>query len=110
MLVEDNFKMPRIVKARYDIVPFVKKYLPWEYDNWHGRTFEYTVLRIFPVEENGLAIIPLSFDEVDVVDTKKMNIGEMVFSDHIKYLYKENKDGLYHMYHTSDIPEIKKLK
>lgn len=103
--------MPRIVKARYDIVPFVKKYLPWEYDAWErGRKFNYSSLRIVPVEENGLAIVPLSFDEVDVVDTKGMKRNEMIFSDHIKYRYKQDKNGGYHMYHTSDIPKIKKLK
>lgn len=101
MLVDDDFHPGSPTE-------FCKKYIPYEYEPWidEGRTFQYQYLREHPVLENGLCIIKLSFDEVDVINTNKMKKNVCDFSDGIPFLIREDR----YMFHTCDIPMLTKLK
>lgn len=98
MLVDDDFK----TGTGED---FCKKYIDYEYDAWYGEPFKYKSMIMRPVLDNGLCIILLSFDEIDVINTNKMKKYECLFSDSAPYLLK--KDG--YMFHTYDTKRLKEL-
>lgn len=104
-LVNDDFNIKTALE-------FCKKYMSWGFEPegyWTDSNFRYTSYRVYDVLENGLCIIPLSFGEIDVIDTTKLKLNETTFSDNIKYLYKKTPDGNL-PYHTEDIPHIKEMK
>ena len=97
MLVDDDFK-PGTAEE------FCKNYLDYEYEGWAGSKFKYNAFRTYPVLENGLCIIPLSFEEIDVINTCKMKKNDCIFSDFVPYLYNGGR-----MYHDEDIPALKAM-
>lgn len=83
MLVEDGFNMGTPEG-------FCKQYIPEEYEGWKPGTFKHNGMRKYQVESNGLCIVPCSFGEVNVINTKSMTPGVCLFSDNILYLNKPN--------------------
>jgi len=103
-LVEDDFNIKTALE-------FCRKYMSWGFKPngyWTNSNFQYTSYKVYDVLENGLCIIPLSFDEIDVIDTFALELNKSTFSDHVKYFYNETPDGNF-MYYTEDIPYIKSL-
>ncbi len=97
MLVDDDFKLGTAEE-------FCKIYIDYEYEGWEWNKFKYNAFRTYPVLENGLCIIPLSFGEIDVINTNKMKKNDCIFSDFVPYLYNGNRS-----YHVEDIPTLEAM-
>ena len=102
LLADDDAKIAKNARE------FCKKYVDWEYEHW-GRgkeAFKYSKFDVYDVHPNGLCVIPLSFGELDVIDTKKMKKNVALFSDYIHYLVYEYKPGKFCQYDKDTVKEL----
>lgn len=71
---------------------FCKTYVPYEYEGWKRRKFEYELFEVWPVGDDGIAKVvnriggPFVFTETDKIDTTEMPEDEALFSDSINFV------------------------
>ena len=79
-------------KLKITAKEFCKTYVPYEYEGWKRRKFEYELFEVWPVGDDGIAEVvnqicgPFVFTETDRINTKKMPEDEALFSDDIDFV------------------------
>lgn len=79
-------------KLKITAKEFCKTYVPYEYEGWKWRKFEYELFEVWPVGNDGIAKVvnridgPFIFIETDRIDTNEMSEDEALFSDSIDFV------------------------